>query len=183
MDKNTLSLSLNQEASTSSSLLCKPPLFFYPQRGSEEGWFCHSESIYEEEIEKKVEMLVGHWCPTLCDPMAGILPGSSVHGILQASILEWVANPFSRGSSWTRDWIRVSWTAGGFFTIWATREAQKISSQSNLKHTTPESTISAYSSCILKSLPTCDKAFLSRANLVPWEWLPLLSLSAQMPEK
>ena len=158
MDKNTLSLSLNQEASTSSSL-CKPPLFFYPQRRSEEGWFCHSEPIYEEEIEKKVKMLVAHSCQ-FCDPMAGILPGSSVHGILQASILEWVANPFSRGSSWPKDWTRVSCTAGGFFTIWATREAQEISYQSNLKHRTAESTYSAYSSCILKSLPTCDNAFL-----------------------
>ena len=111
-------------------------------------------------LKKKVKMLVAHSCPTLCDPMAGILPGSSVHGILQASILEWVANPFSRGSSWPRDWTRVSCTSGGFFTIWATREAQKISSQSNLKHRTAESTYSAYSSCILKYLPTCDNAFL-----------------------
>ena len=160
MDKNTLSLSLNQEASTSSSILCKPPLFFYPQRRSKEGWYCHSESISEKEIEKKVKMIVAHSCPTLCDPVAGILPGSSVHGILQASILEWVANPFSRGSSWPRDWTRVYCTAGGFFTIWATREAQKISSQSNLKHRTAEFTYSAYSSCVLKSLPTCDNAFL-----------------------
>ena len=46
-------------------------------------------------------------------------PGSSVHGILQARILEWHAIPFSRGSSQLRDWILVSCTAGGFFTIWA----------------------------------------------------------------
>ena len=49
-------------------------------------------------------------------------PGSSVHEILQARILEWVAVPFSRGSSQPRDWTRVSYTAGRFFTIWATRE-------------------------------------------------------------
>ena len=48
--------------------------------------------------------------------------GSSVHGILQARILEWVAVPFSRGSSWPRDWAWVSYIAGRFFTIWATRE-------------------------------------------------------------
>ena len=47
-------------------------------------------------------------------------PGSSVQGILQARILEWVAIPFSRGSSWPRDWTQVSCTAGRFFTIWAT---------------------------------------------------------------
>ena len=47
------------------------------------------------------------------------LPGSSVHGILQARTLEWVAIPFSRGSSWLRHWTKVSCTAGSFFTIWA----------------------------------------------------------------
>ena len=45
-----------------------------------------------------------------------------VHGILQARILEWVAIPLSRGSSQSRDWSQVSCIAGGFFTIWATRE-------------------------------------------------------------
>ena len=53
------------------------------------------------------------------------LPGSSVRGILQARILEWVAMPSSRGSSQPRDWTQVSYIAGGFFTTWATREAQK----------------------------------------------------------
>ena len=47
-------------------------------------------------------------CPTLCDPMECSLPGSSVHGILQARILEWVAMPSSRGSSWPRDWTCIS---------------------------------------------------------------------------
>ena len=47
-----------------------------------------------------------------------------VHGILRARILEWVAVPFSKGSSWPRDRIQISRTAGGFFTSWATREAQ-----------------------------------------------------------
>ena len=47
-----------------------------------------------------------------CDIMDCSLPGSSVHGILQARILEWVAIPFSRGSSWPRDWTRVSCIAG-----------------------------------------------------------------------
>ena len=53
------------------------------------------------------------------------LPGSSVHGILQARILEWVAVPFSRGSSQPRDQTQVSCIASGFFTVWATREAQE----------------------------------------------------------
>ena len=44
------------------------------------------------------------------------LPGSSVHGILQARILEWVVIPFSKGSSWLRDWTQVSYIVGRFFT-------------------------------------------------------------------
>ena len=43
-------------------------------------------------------------CPTLCNPMDYSLPGSSIHGILQARMLEWVAMSSSRGSSWPRDW-------------------------------------------------------------------------------
>ena len=47
--------------------------------------------------------LAAQSCPTLCNPMDYGPPGSSVHGILQARTLEWVAMPFSRGSSQTRD--------------------------------------------------------------------------------
>ena len=50
-------------------------------------------------------VLVAQLCPTLCDPMDCRLPGSSVHEILQARILEWVAIPFSSRCSWPRDWI------------------------------------------------------------------------------
>ena len=53
-------------------------------------------------------------------------PGSSVHGILQARILEWPAIPFSRGSSWPRDQIQVSSIVGRFLTIWATADAAKL---------------------------------------------------------
>ena len=49
------------------------------------------------------KMLLNRLCLTPCDPMDYSLPGSSVHGILQARILEWVAIPFSRGSSQPRD--------------------------------------------------------------------------------
>ena len=55
-------------------------------------------------------------CPTLCDPLDCSPPGSSVNGIFWARILEWAAMPFSRGSSWPRDWTRVFCTAGRFFT-------------------------------------------------------------------
>ena len=63
-------------------------------------------------------------CPTLCNPM-----DYTVHGILQVRILEWAAIPYSRGSSQPRDWTQVSYIAGGFFTRWATREAQNISAE------------------------------------------------------
>ena len=59
------------------------------------------------------------WDPMDCRP-----PGSSVHGILQAKTLERVTIPFSRGSSRPRDRSEVC-TAGRFFTVWATREAQR----------------------------------------------------------
>ena len=65
---------------------------------------------------------VAQYCPTLCDPIDCSLPGSSVHGILQARILEWVAISFSRGSSWPRYRTQVSCIAGRRFTVWATRE-------------------------------------------------------------
>ena len=56
-------------------------------------------------------------CPTLCSPMDCSSPGSSVHGILQARILEWVAIPSSTGSSQLRDQTLVSHTMRRFFTI------------------------------------------------------------------
>ena len=51
---------------------------------------------------------VAQLCPTLCDPTGYSLPGSSIHGILQARILEWVAMPSSRGSSPSCDQTRIS---------------------------------------------------------------------------
>ena len=53
--------------------------------------------------------LVTQLCPTLCDPVDCSPPGSSVHGILQARILDWVAISLSRGSSQSRDWTCISW--------------------------------------------------------------------------
>ena len=66
------------------------------------------------------ESEVAQLCLTLCDPVDCNLPGSSVHGILQARIVEWVAISFSRGSSRPRDWTRVSRLAGKHFNLWAT---------------------------------------------------------------
>ena len=70
--------------------------------------------------------LVAKLHPTLANPMNCTLLGSSVHGILQARILEWVAISFSRGSSQLRNRTWVSCIAGGFFMDRATKEVHGI---------------------------------------------------------
>ena len=75
---------------------------------------------------KKVKMVVTQSRLTLCDPMDCSPPGSSIHGIIQASILEWVAIPFSRISSQLRDQTWISCITGRFFTIWATRKIRYL---------------------------------------------------------
>ena len=91
------------------------------QRGS--NWWQNKRGVikvlcYTPEVKKWREVKVAQSCPTLCDPME-----YTVHGILQARILEWVAFPFSRGSSQPRDRTQVSWIADRFFTSSATRES------------------------------------------------------------
>ena len=75
-------------------------------------------------VKVKVKVLVAQSCWTLCGSMDCSPPGSFVHGIFQARILEWVAIPFSRGTSQPRDETQVFYIAGRFFSIWATRETQ-----------------------------------------------------------
>ena len=70
-----------------------------------------------------VSVIVTQSCPTLCNPTDCSPPGSSVHGILQARTLEWVARPFSRKSSQPGDRTRVPCIAGRFFTTSATWES------------------------------------------------------------
>ena len=80
----------------------------------------------DRSINRSTDLaLVTQSCPTLCDPKDYNSPGSSVHGILQARILERVAIPFSRGSSQPRDQTQISHIAGRFFTVWATREIDR----------------------------------------------------------
>ena len=88
--------------------------FFLPNCSREE--YLEQTTKYSHNAPVKVK--VPQLCPALCDPM-----DYTVHGILQARILEWVAIPFSRGSSQARDRTQVSCIAGGFFTSWATTEA------------------------------------------------------------
>ena len=92
----------------------------------------------QEEKETTEDEMVGwhHWlnghegegegevaqsCPTLCDPVDCNLLGFSVHGLLQARILEWIGISFSRGSSRPRDRTWVSHIGGRRFNLWATR--------------------------------------------------------------
>ena len=78
--------------------------------------FFHSQSPWKLP---RTYVKVTQSCLTLCNPMEP--PGSSVHGILQARTLEWVAIPFPRGSSRPRDWTWVSHIFRRFFTVWATK--------------------------------------------------------------
>ena len=73
-----------------------------------EGWDAVRGGRKLQEEGGKVKVLVTQLCPALWDPMDYSLPGSSVHGIPQARILEWVASPFSRKSSRHRDLTQVS---------------------------------------------------------------------------
>ena len=75
----------------------------------------------------RLKVKVAQSCLTLCDSM-----DYTVHGILQARMLEWVAFPFSRGSSQPRDRTQVSHTAGAIFTSGATREALILKCESML---------------------------------------------------
>ena len=70
----------------------------------------------------KSESEAAQSCLTLCDPMDCSPPGSSVHGISQARVLEWGAIAFSKGSSRPRDGTQVCHIAGRRFIVWATRE-------------------------------------------------------------
>ena len=91
------------------------------------GWAASFLSIVQAIPKPNMSSVkVTQSCPTLCDPMSDSRPGSSVHGILQAGILEWVVILFSRGSSQPRDRTQVFHIAGRLFISWATREAQHV---------------------------------------------------------
>ena len=92
----------------------------------------------------------------LCDPMDCSLQGSSVHGVFQARVLDWVAISFSRGSSQLRDRTWVSHIARRHFTVWATREALKTCGNK-------EATLTSSSSTLAQDL-----------SQKIWEWSPVI---------
>ena len=94
----------------------------------EEGWRAREEIyVYLQLIHADIWQKPTQYCKAIVlshfSHFRFRVPGSSVHGIPQARILEWGAISFSRGSSWPRDWTRVCCNAGRFFTLWPTREA------------------------------------------------------------
>ena len=86
------------------------------------------------EYRMKVKVLIAESCLILCNLIDYSPPGSSVHGIFQARILEWVVIPFSRGSSWPRDGTWVSCITSRLFCIWATKEAFSIKTKHKSKN-------------------------------------------------
>ena len=80
-------------------------------------YFLISKTVYFLVFEGKKESEVAQSCPTVCDPMDCSPPGSSVHGIFQARVLEWVAISFSRGSSQPRYRTWIFHIAGRCFTF------------------------------------------------------------------
>ena len=112
--------------------------------------------------KEAVLCLVTQSCPPLCK-MDCSPPGSSVHGILQARILEWIAMPSSRGSSQPRDQTQVSCIAGRFFTFWATREAQRGSGGRSIRKTLVKGECNAVKPLLYKRFSASPEELMS-----PW---------------
>ena len=84
-------------------------------------WYIQNTTQYVEYYSAiNSDSEVAQSCPTLRDPMDSSQPISSIRGIFQARVLEWVAISFSRGSSWPRDLTWVSRIVDRRFTVWAT---------------------------------------------------------------
>ena len=115
---------LPHEHSPSGSVREKAPIHKAPQIFPSWGVTANTHRTRLND-DMNTSVLVAQSYLPICDPMDCSPPGSSVHGMLQARIQEWVAIPFSRGSSQPRDRSKVSCTADRFFTVWATREALK----------------------------------------------------------
>ena len=103
------------------------PLVIHSFPVSDPGWFyLNPRSVYpflNFHVLKRKESEIAQLCLTLHNPTDCSLSGSSVHGIFQARVLEWVPISFCRGSFPPRDQARVSHIVGRRFTVWATREA------------------------------------------------------------
>ena len=118
--------------------------------------------------------LVTQLCPTLYDPMDCSPPGSSVHGILQARILEWVAIPLSRGSSSPRDQTQVSCVScieGRFFTTELLGKQQSIKQEKKKAPISPR-----WHSCQAVSCVQLWEFFLGRLPAAELLWVSVYVL-------
>ena len=95
--------------------------------------------VFQGWSQQGVKMFVTQLCPTLYAPMDCSPHVFSIQGILQATILDWVAIPFYRGSSQPRDWTWISCIAGRFFTVWAIRDPKAKTHRWNSKKKTRQS--------------------------------------------
>jgi len=131
---------------------------------------CQFKSAEVKGFSSREKVKVADLCWVLCNPMDCILPGSSVHGILQARILEWVAISFSKRSSRSKKWTWVSCTAGKFITVWATREAPFSS-----HHSLTEQKMRAYEPRVLAQhcLFSPFKAIIFRLDALSCLFFPL----------
>ena len=128
---------LGWETSLSGSIRISPVSIHrygsLPEITSPHYWSCQDLNV-NPSVWDRYDPLTSSGCccsvarshPALCNPMDCSPPGSSVHRILWATMLKRVPISSSRVSSWPWDQVRVSFIANGFFTIWATREAQHI---------------------------------------------------------
>ena len=91
---------------TTEAYRCYDAVLVSSQPSNSGGWLKNEQSILQTDSVRACLLIQS--CLTLCNPMDCSLPGSSVHRILQAKILEWVAISFSRASSQPRDWTWVS---------------------------------------------------------------------------
>ena len=129
-------------------------------------WYPGRRQHIEHRVKVKVKITQSSL--TLCNPK-----DYAVHGILQARILEWVAYPFSRGSSWPKNRTGVFCIAGGFFTNWAMREAQSMTVLKKLTHYS--SLMYSLDGVILRWYWICKTPWLHMANsgnsvLLPKVW-------------
>ena len=104
----------------------------------------------------KSESEVTQLCLTVWDPMDCSPPGSSIYGIFQARILEWVVIFFSRESSWPRDRTHISHIAGRLFTLWVTKESH-LQPCLLPKWKLPAHTVGKHSSCSYQILSSLQK--------------------------
>ena len=111
---------------------------------SEKEWIYTHTYVYLSICLSLYICMCAQPCPTLSDHMNCSPPGSSVHGISQARILEWVALSYSRRSTWPRDWNHITCIRRWILYYWATWEAHTHSDTHTHTHTHTHTSISLY---------------------------------------